>query len=157
MSAELRCPVRYSAPDRGSRCGPSKHDPRRPGQSTLTSPTGTCTQNHCHRPSILLPGSSYVGSHLPWLAPCVSAPPAVRLGRTHDQRNYNKGASGITVKDYSPQRRRVHTGYFLLPFLRNLSIRRHAQDRLSAVQIPSPRTEEIALARLATQKPEYPK
>src|SRR3989337_4157770 len=58
------------------------------------------------------------------------------------------GSSGITVKDYSPQRRRVHRGYFLLPLLRDLSA--------SAVQFPSPCTE-IALARLATRKPEYPK
>ena len=57
------------------------------------------------------------------------------------------GSSGMTVKDYSPQRRGVHRCYFLLPLLRDLSA--------SAVQFPSPRTE-IALARLVAQKPEYP-
>jgi len=51
------------------------------------------------------------------------------------------------MKDYSPQRRRVHGGYFLLPLLLcDLSA--------SAVESPSPCTE-IALAKLTTQKPEY--
>jgi hypothetical protein len=64
------------------------------------------------------------------------------------------------VKDYSPQRCRVHRGYLLLPFLPDLSasaLKIVADPSFggSAVQFPSPCTE-IALARLATQKPEYP-
>src|SRR3990167_4277612 len=64
------------------------------------------------------------------------------------------------MKDYSPQRRRVHRGCFLIPLLRDLSasaLKIVADPSFggSAVQFPSP-CSEIALAGLATQKPDYP-
>jgi len=76
------------------------------------------------------------------------------------------GSSGITVKEYSPQRHsprgiaaRYSTGQEFTWF-DNLTMSGRKPLTLSlskgsAVEFPSPYTE-IALAGLATQKPEYP-